>query len=50
MEPEDNPPMSGSNSICVATVLLEKNLITLKESPLIKLSTKKDFLICSVCR
>ena len=21
MEPEDNPPMSGSNSICVATVL-----------------------------
>ena len=27
MEPEDNPPMSGSNSICVATVLLEKNII-----------------------
>ena len=27
MEPEDNPPMSGSNSICVATVLLEKDLI-----------------------
>ena len=27
MEPEDNPLMSGSNSICVATVLLEKNLI-----------------------
>ena len=27
MEPEDNPPMSGSNSICVATVLLEKNHI-----------------------
>jgi len=24
MEPEDNPPMSGYNSICVATVLLEK--------------------------
>ena len=23
MEPEDNPPMSGSNSICVSTVLLE---------------------------
>ena len=22
MEPEDNPPMSGSNSICVSTVLL----------------------------
>ena len=31
MEPEDNPPMSGSNSICVATVLLEKNLITMTE-------------------
>jgi len=27
MEPEDNPPMSGSNSICVSTVLLEKNLL-----------------------
>ena len=26
MEPEDNPPMSGSNSICVTTVLLEKNI------------------------
>ena len=26
MEPEDNPPMSGSNTICVATVLLEKNI------------------------
>ena len=31
MEPEDNPPMSGSNSICVATVLLEKNLIKMTE-------------------
>ena len=27
MEPEDNPPMSGSNSICVSTVLLEKKII-----------------------
>ena len=27
MEPLDIPPMSGSNSICVATVLLEKNII-----------------------
>ena len=25
MEPEDNPPMSGSNCICVTTVLLEGN-------------------------
>jgi len=31
MEPEDNPPMSGSNSICVATVLLEKDIIEMKE-------------------
>ena len=31
MEPEDNPPMSGSNSICVSTVLLEKNFIQMKE-------------------
>ena len=31
MEPEDNPPMSGSNSICVATVVLEKNIIQMKE-------------------
>lgn len=27
MEPLDTPPMSGSNSICVATVLLERNII-----------------------
>src|SRR5210317_337030 len=27
MEPEDTPPMSGSNSICVATVLLETGII-----------------------
>ncbi|MBH96923.1 MAG: hypothetical protein CMM56_00560 [Rhodospirillaceae bacterium] len=32
MEPEDTPPMSGSNSICVATVLLETGLIP-KEEP-----------------
>ncbi|PPR46824.1 MAG: 4-hydroxyproline 2-epimerase 1 [Alphaproteobacteria bacterium MarineAlpha5_Bin9] len=31
LEPEDNPPMSGSNSICVATVLLEKNFIKIIE-------------------
>ncbi len=31
MEPEDNPLMSGSNSICVATVLLEKNFIEIIE-------------------
>lgn len=31
LEPEDNPLMSGSNSICVSTVLLEKNFIQMKE-------------------
>jgi proline racemase len=31
MEPEDNPPMSGSNSICVATVLLDSGIIQMTE-------------------
>ena len=31
MEPEDTPPMSGSNSICVATVLLNHGLIAMEE-------------------
>ena len=31
MEPEDTPPMSGSNSICVSTVLLDHGLITMEE-------------------
>jgi trans-L-3-hydroxyproline dehydratase len=31
MEPEDTPPMSGSNSICVATVLLDTGLIPMQE-------------------
>jgi proline racemase len=31
MEPEDTPPMSGSNCICVATVLLEKGIIAMVE-------------------
>jgi proline racemase len=31
MEPEDTPPMSGSNSICVATVLLETGILPIKE-------------------
>lgn len=31
MEPEDTPPMSGSNSICVATVLLDGGIIPMKE-------------------
>ncbi len=31
MEPEDTPPMSGSNSICVATVLVETGLVRVAE-------------------
>ncbi len=31
MEPEHTPPMSGSNSICVATVLLDTGLIDMSE-------------------
>ena len=31
MEPEDTPPMSGSNSICVSTVLLDSGIIEMKE-------------------
>lgn len=31
MEPEDTPPMSGSNSICVATVLLETGIVSMQE-------------------
>ena len=31
MEPEDTPPMSGSNSICVATVLLDSGIIPMVE-------------------
>ena len=31
MEPEHTPPMSGSNSICVSTVLLETGIIAMAE-------------------
>jgi proline racemase len=31
MEPEDNPPMSGSNAICVATVLLDSGILPMTE-------------------
>ena len=31
MEPADTPPMSGSNSICVATVLLETGIVPMEE-------------------
>lgn len=31
MEPSDTPPMSGSNSICVATVLLDTGIVAMTE-------------------
>lgn len=31
MEPEDTPPMSGSNSICVSTVLLDAGIVPMQE-------------------
>jgi proline racemase len=31
MEPADTPPMSGSNSICVATIVLETGLVPMTE-------------------
>ncbi|WP_349369127.1 proline racemase family protein [Salinarimonas sp.] len=31
MEPEDTPPMSGSNAICVATVLLDAGIVPMVE-------------------
>ncbi len=31
MEPEHTPPMSGSNTICVATVLLDSGMIAMRE-------------------
>jgi proline racemase len=31
MEPEDTPPMSGSNAICVATVILETGIVPMHE-------------------
>ncbi|MDA4848384.1 trans-3-hydroxy-L-proline dehydratase [Hoeflea poritis] len=31
MEPEDTPPMSGSNSICVATVLFDTGIVAMRE-------------------
>jgi trans-L-3-hydroxyproline dehydratase len=31
MEPADTPPMSGSNSICVATVLLDAGILPMQE-------------------
>jgi trans-L-3-hydroxyproline dehydratase len=36
MEPQDTPPMSGSNSMCVATVLLDTGILPMSE-PITKL-------------
>ncbi len=36
MEPQDTPPMSGSNTICVATVLLDRGIVAMTE-PVTKL-------------
>lgn len=36
MEPADTPPMSGSNSLCVATVLLDSGILPMRE-PLTRL-------------
>ncbi|WP_185051992.1 proline racemase family protein, partial [Pseudomonas fluorescens] len=36
MEPADTPPMSGSNSLCVATVLLDSGILPMTE-PLTRL-------------
>jgi proline racemase len=32
MEPEETPPMSGSNSICVATILLDAGILPMQEA------------------
>ncbi len=37
MEPEDTPPMSGSNSMCVSTVILETGICEMRE-PLTQLT------------
>jgi len=50
MEPEHTPPMSGSNSICVATVLLETGILPMVE-PLTRLTLEAPGgLITAVAR
>ena len=31
MEPTEYPPMSGSNTMCIATVLLETGMVAMRE-------------------
>lgn len=52
MEPEDTPPMSGSNTICVATVLLETGIVPMQE-PLTELTLEAPgglVRVQAVCR
>ena len=47
MEPEDTPPMSGSNAICVATVLLETGIVAMEE-PVTRLTLEAPAGLVSV--
>lgn len=44
MEPADTPPMSGSNSLCVATVLLDSGILPMTE-PVIHLVLEAPGLV-----
>jgi proline racemase len=52
MEPTEYPPMSGSNTICVATVLLETGMIELREpETLLRLEAPAGVVeVCAACR
>lgn len=52
MEPEDTPPMSGSNSICVATVLLDAGILpmTEPETHLVLEAPGGLVRVCAECR
>ena len=52
MEPTDYPPMSGSNTICVATVLLETGMVAMAEpETLLRLDTPGGLVeVMAQCR
>ena len=50
MEPADTPPMSGSNSLCVATVLLETGILPMTEPETILTLEAPGGLIKAVAR
>ncbi len=52
MEPTDYPPMSGSNSICVATVLLETGMVEMVEpETILRLDTPGGLIeVVAQCR